>query len=102
MKEYLWVVQLDIPAELEEEFNRVYDEQHVPFIKNVPGVLGVQRYRLVSPVEGVARYMATYRVSSPDLPFTPEWIAASSSGDWPTRIRPHVSNLTRAMYEVLG
>lgn len=101
MKEYLWVIQLDIPAELDDEFNHIYDTQHIPNIKRVPGVLGVQRYRLTHAVEGVARYMATYRVTSSELPYTPEWIAASSAGDWPSRIRPHVRNVTRAMYEPL-
>lgn len=102
MSGYLWVVQIDIPVELDEEFNRIYDTQHVPSIRAVPGVLEVQRYCLCRPVTGVAQYMTTYRVTSPDLPFTPEWIAASGSGDWPTRIRPHVRNVTRAMYQPLG
>lgn len=101
MKEYLWVIHLDIPTEHEDEFNRIYDTQHIPNICRVPGVLGVQRYRLTSPVDGMAQYMATYRVTSPDLSVTPEWIAASAEGDWATRIRPHVRNVKRAMYEVL-
>ncbi len=102
MHEYLWVVQLDIPVALDPEFNLIYDTQHIPNIRGVPGVLGVQRYCLKSPVEGVARYMTTYRVTSPDLPFTADWIAASSAGDWPTCIRPHVRNVTRAMYQTLS
>lgn len=102
MHEYLWVIQLDIPMDIEPEFDHIYDTQHIPNIRALPGVLGVQRYRLSSPVEGVARYMTTYRVTSPELPFTADWIAASGAGDWPTRIRPHVRNVTRAMYQALG
>jgi hypothetical protein len=32
MGDYVYLVQMDIPAEMEEEFNRVYDTQHVPNI----------------------------------------------------------------------
>lgn len=102
MKEYLWVVQFDLPTELDDECNRIYDTQHIPNIRRVAGVLGVQRYRPTTLVEGITQYMATYRVTSSDLPFTPEWIAASGAGDWPIRIRPHVRNLRRVMYEALG
>ena len=30
MGNYAYLVMMDIPAELEEEFNRIYDTQHVP------------------------------------------------------------------------
>ncbi len=102
MKEYLWVVQFDLPTELEDECNRIYDTQHIPNILRVSGVLGVQRYRPTLQAEGVSQYMAMYRVTSPDLPFTPDWLAASGAGDWPVRIRPHVLNLRRVMYEAPG
>lgn len=35
---YLFVVQMDIPAEHEADFNRVYDTEHMPLIAKVPGV----------------------------------------------------------------
>ena len=40
MGEYAYLVMMDIPAELADEFNRVYDTQHVPNIVNAPGVNG--------------------------------------------------------------
>jgi hypothetical protein len=43
---YIYVVQMNIPAEHEAEFNRVYDTQHVPMLRQVPGVRNVTRYRL--------------------------------------------------------
>ena len=30
MADYIMVVQLDIPSEMEDDFNRAYDEEHVP------------------------------------------------------------------------
>ena len=48
MADYIYLVQMDIPAEMEEEFNRIYDTQHVPYIVQAPGVHGCTRYRLES------------------------------------------------------
>lgn len=99
--EYLWLVQLDIPEDLEAEFNRIYDSEHVPFISKVPGVLGVQRYVLEKPVDGVQKHATLYRVDSPDLPQTAEWIAASAEGEWSSKIRPHTVNASLSMFRAL-
>ena len=40
MADYILVVQLDIPNELEDDFNRAYDKEHVPNLLNVSGVHG--------------------------------------------------------------
>ena len=40
------IVQLDISAEHEDDFNRAYDNEHVPNLLNVSGVHGCDRYRL--------------------------------------------------------
>ena len=69
MPDFIYLVQMDIPAELEDDFNRIYDTEHVPNILNAPGVHGCARYKLVSSErEGVARYAAIYQVDSPDVP----------------------------------
>jgi hypothetical protein len=102
MSEYLYVVQMDVPPELEEDFNHIYETQHIPEIMKVPGVLGVKRYVLEnSAVAGVPRYTAIYRVSSPDVPQSPAWIAASDTGDWKPKIRPHTTNRIHAVYREL-
>jgi hypothetical protein len=93
MAEYLYVVQMDIPVEHEEAFNRIYDTQHVPNILNAPGCHGCTRYRLESSdVDGVARYTALYEIDSPETPFSDAWKAESEKGDWASQIRPHTSN----------
>src|SRR5215475_8852218 len=57
MANYIYLVQMDIPAELEDEFNRIYDTEHVPNIVKAPGVYGCTRYRLESTnAPGMARY----------------------------------------------
>ena len=99
MADYIYLVQMDIPAAMEAEFNRVYDTQHVPNILKAPGVHSCTRYRLVSAdVDGVARYAALYEVDSPDIPESAGWKAESEKGDWPTRIRPHTTNRSHLIF----
>ena len=103
MADYIYMVQLEIPDEHEDEFNRIYDTQHIPYLLTVPGVQGCARYRLESSgAEGVARYVAIYEIDSPDLPESPAWKEQSDKGDWVTQIRPHVTSRIRSVYRQLG
>ena len=100
MADYIYVVQMDIPNEMEEEFNRIYDTQHLPNIIKAPGVHGCVRYKLESAdVEGVARYAAVYEIDSPDIPESDGWKAESEKGDWPSKIRPHTSNRSHLIFK---
>jgi len=101
MSQYIYIVQMDVKPEVEADFNRVYDEQHVPEISKVPGVLGVERYVLDKPEPGEPKYTAVYRVSAPDVPQGPAWVKASDTGDWATKIRPHTYNKRKALYRLL-
>jgi hypothetical protein len=103
MADYVYLVQLDIPDELEDEFNRIYDTQHVPSILKAPGVHGCTRYRLDSAdVEGVARYAALYEIDGPEIPQTAAWKAESDKGDWPDKIRPHTTNRSHLVFKKIG
>ena len=100
MADYIYLVQMDIPAELEDDFNRIYDTQHVPNILQAPGVHSCTRYRLESSdVEGVARYAAVYEIDSPDIPQTDGWKRESDKGDWVAQIRPHTTNRTHIIFK---
>lgn len=93
MADYIYLVQMDVPAEKEADFNRIYDTQHVPELSKVPGVHRVTRYLLESAdVDGVAKYAAIYEIDSPDLPQSDAWKAASDRGDWAPQIRPFTTN----------
>ncbi len=103
MGDYAYLVQMDIPAELEEEFNRVYDTQHVPNIVKAPGVNRCVRYKVESTnKEGMARYAALYDIDSPEVPTSPGWQMESEKGDWPTKIRPHTTNRSHTIYKKIG
>ncbi len=60
---YIYVVQMNIPAEHEAEFNRIYDTQHVPMLRQVPGVRNVTRYRLEKSNDPrMQKYLAIYEI----------------------------------------
>ncbi len=100
---YLFVVQMDIPVEHEAEFNRIYDEQHVPMILKVPGCLSCTRYRLSHSAQADApRYLALYELESADVAQTAAWKAASDTGDWAPKIRPHTTNRRHSVYELIA
>lgn len=103
MANFIYLVQMDIPADKEAEFNHVYDTQHVPNIVQAPGVHGCTRYKLVdADVAGVARYAAVYEIDSPEVPTSQGWLAESEKGDWPTEIRPYTTNRSHLIFEKIG
>ena len=103
MGDYIYLVQLDIPAEMEEEFNRIYDTQHVPNIVKAPGVNGCVRYKVESTdKEGIARYAAVYDIDSPEVPTSAGWVAESDKGDWVSQIRPHLTNRSHTILKKVG
>ena len=90
---FIYMVQMDIPAEHEVEFNRVYDQEHVPEILKVPGVRACRRFVLERTNKpGLARYLALYEVDSADIIDSPAWNEAAENGDWAPKIRPHTTN----------
>ena len=102
MADYIYVVQMDIPADMEEEFNRVYDTEHVPNILKAPGVHGCTRYRLASTnAEGMARYAAVYEIDAPEVIHSEGWKAEAEKGNWPTQIRPHTTNRSHSVFKKL-
>ncbi len=96
---YLYVVMMDVEPEVEDDFNRVYDEEHVPGILKVPGVLAARRYE--TSTEGQPKYLALYEVEDPDLPSSPAFRKAADSGVWPTQIRPHTKNRRHIVYKLI-
>jgi hypothetical protein len=97
---YIYLVQMDIPAEHEAEFNRIYDEEHVPLIVQVPGCSACSRYKLAHSLQDdTAKYLAIYELDSPDVPDTPAWKAASDTGLWKPMIRPHTTNRRHSVFQ---
>ena len=100
MSKYLFLVEMDVPAELEGLFNELYDIEHAPSMLGVEGVQSCRRYRVIrSNRNGIARYAAMYDIDDPDLPASPAWRAAADYGRWKHKIRPFVSNKSHTLIE---
>jgi hypothetical protein len=67
----LYLVRMDVAHDHETTFNEVYDREHVPNLRSVPGVQRASRYRQPSPTE--PRYMAAYEMDSPAIVESQAW-----------------------------
>ena len=93
----LLLVMMDIDPEHEEDFNRWYDEQHVPERLAIPGFVRARRYRAV---EGAPKYLALYEVESPAVLESEEyryWIGEGQT-EWTDRVLSRVSGFVRNVY----
>jgi len=96
----LYLVRMDVAHDLEPTFNAVYDGEHLPLLRAVPGVISAARFRNPSPTD--PRYIAAYELESPAVLQSVAWKAAGEAGRWPREIRPHTMNRHLAMYEWVG
>ena len=87
----LLLVMMEIDPEHEDEFNRWYDEEHVPERMSVPGFLSARRYRAI---EGGPKYLAIYELESPDVLQTETYkrLIGASESEWTKRMQKHYRN----------
>lgn len=109
---YLFVVSMDVAPDKEDLFNEVYDNEHVPYISAVPGVISATRSTRVPLTMLLAgekrtmdpgdepKYSAIYELESPDVLLSPEWAEAGERGRWPTEVRPHTTNRRHILRKV--
>lgn len=109
---YLFMVSMDVTPEKEALFNEVYDEEHVPMLLKVPGVVSVTRFKrqplTVSiggklqqiEAEGEPTYTAIYEIESPEVLTSDAWADAVEQGRWPDQVRPHTSNRRHTLHKV--
>jgi hypothetical protein len=98
----LLMVYCDVAAEHDDEFNRWYNEEHIPERLAIPGVLNAARYRAV---EGGPTYLACYELASPDAWYTDVWQERLQHPTvWSKRMAPsvigtsNIRNLYRRVY----
>ena len=96
----LFLVRMDVAHDHESTFNDVYDREHVPNLKAVPGVRRASRYRQSSPTE--PRYLAAYELDGLDVLESAAWKTAGEAGRWPSVVRPHTMNRHLTRYEWVG
>jgi hypothetical protein len=93
----LLVVRMDVDPAHEDDFNAWYNEEHLPALCAVPGVIAARRFRAI---EGGPAYMAIYYLTDPSVQASDAWKQAIST-PWSARIRPSFRNLRRAVYQPL-
>jgi hypothetical protein len=96
----LFLVRMDVAHDHEARFNEVYDKEHVPNLRAVPGVRRASRYRQPSASE--PRYLAAYELDDAGVQTSPAFKAAGEAGRWPGEIRAHTMNRHLAVYEWVG
>ena len=95
----LMMVWVDVPSEHEDEFNHWYNEEHLPELLAVPGVLNAARYEAV--MSG-PKHLACYELQTPSVVDTDAFTSRKPT-EWAQKIGPRVigSNLINNVYEMI-
>lgn len=95
----LMIVTASIPPSHEADWNRWYDDVHLPEIVDCPGFRSGQRY--VSEKDGVRSYVAIYELDGPAVLQSPEFAARRGWGpfvdqvEFQTRIFSRIAQITK-------
>lgn len=93
MTKHIFLILMDVPAGLEEKFNRLYDTDHLPHMMGVPAIRRCDRYRLDwSDNADMQRYLALYEVDDPEAPRGDDWKRQAGLGAWSTEMRPFIQS----------
>jgi hypothetical protein len=89
-----YVVETDVLAAQESDFNAWYDQEHLPGLAAVPGTVRALRYR---NLDDGPRYLACYDLTRPGTLGSPPWLAVRGT-PWSERVRPAFRNTRRTMF----
>lgn len=112
---YLMIASMDVDREREALFHEVYDSEHIPNLRAVPGVLDVVRMvpipfsmsigglesRFQIPTDE-PRFSAVYSLESPRVLSTVEFGRAVEAGRWPAEVRPYTRNRRHVLLQPLS
>ena len=111
---YLMIASMDVDPEHEAVFNEVYDSEHVPYLRQVPGVgrvIRCKREALTITIGGEAKkistpdepmYVAIFEVDSPQVLTSAGWAAAVEKGRWPAEVRPYTKNRKHTLLKMIS
>jgi hypothetical protein len=106
---YAMLASMDIDETHRAIFDEVYDREHIPTLRRVPGVLSVARFVSEAfamriggeskPFDGAGfpTFTAVYELASPDVVASEAWAEAVEQGRWPSQVRPHTRNRLHVM-----
>jgi hypothetical protein len=97
--EGLLIVWTDIPAAMEADFNRWYNEEHLAERVGIPGFLNARRY---ISLEGTPKYIALYDTVNAQVLQSETYLKVlNNATPWTQRVRPHFQNFVRNEYELI-
>jgi hypothetical protein len=93
----LLLFMTDVDPALEDEFNRWYEEEHLPERRAMPGFLSARRFRAI---EGGPKYLALYDLESPAVLQSPPYlrISGANKSPWTLRMESMFTNARRNVY----
>jgi hypothetical protein len=97
----LMMVWVDVPADVEDEFNKWYNEEHIAERLAVPGFLSAARYEAV---KSGPKHLAMYEIENADVLNSPEYMKVRNNpSEWTKRMSPDVVGTTyiRNVYEMI-
>ncbi len=83
----LQIGRMDVPPEIDAEFNTWYNTIYVPNYEKVPGVIRGRRYRAVT---GAPTYLTLYEFEHPRVSESAAWLAQRDVSPVTHQIRPHM------------
>ena len=95
------MVFTDVAPEVEEEFNRWYNEEHLPERLSIPGVLSAARYEAH---QGGPKYLACYELDRAETFHSDAWRHQHENPtEWSQRMSPSVvgQNYIRNLYRLI-
>ena len=110
---YVFIASMDVDPDKEDLFNEVYDEEHVPLLMKVPGVVSVTRFtsepltmimageRRSIDAPGEPKYSAVYEIENPDVLVSDAWAQAIDQGRWSTEVRPYTRNRRHTLKKIM-
>ena len=110
---WIFTAAMDVDPEQEVLFNEVYDTEHVPHLRKVPGVISVTRAKLdvlrvtmggetkTVDTAGKPRYACYVELESPEVLTSAAWAKAVDDGRWSDHVRPFTRNRQHTLHRVI-
>ena len=93
----LMAIRLDVAAAAEADFNAWYDQEHLPALCGVPGVIAGRRFRAI---EAEPKWLATYHLTASEVQASADWKRAIDT-PWSERVRKTFQRRWRVVYRPL-
>jgi hypothetical protein len=90
-------VQANVEPTQENSFNKWYNEEHIPLLKKVPGVLGIWRAKNLG--DKGQQYVTVYFQENMQVQGREDYKKASQT-DWIKSLMPHIKDLLGLNFEI--